>query len=191
MVTVSCPIERLEIRGANAIQNIGGMQTYLRRYLYMAMFDITENDVFDANQGKTEGLKAKNEMAKANDISCFKCCECNKYKNKPQKLESELKPRISPEEKDELRALIGDKETEAKLLKQYRVKYLLELSKDQAKEIRERIKRFKAKTEEIKKQEETIKQDKIAESTVEQKLEQNQTAKIEQKEEIKEEAQNA
>ncbi|MDR1364803.1 MAG: hypothetical protein LBJ32_04175 [Oscillospiraceae bacterium] len=53
MITVSCPIEKLEIRGANTIQALEGMQTYLRRYLYMAMFDITESDVFDASQGKS------------------------------------------------------------------------------------------------------------------------------------------
>jgi len=56
-INIYCPVEKLEIRGANAIQAIGGTQTYMRRYLYMAMFDITENDVFDAVSGKESGKK--------------------------------------------------------------------------------------------------------------------------------------
>ncbi|MDR2074009.1 MAG: ERF family protein [Oscillospiraceae bacterium] len=109
-ISVTSPIEKLEIKGTNAIQAIGGTQTYIRRYLYMAMFDITENDVFDATQIKK-------------------------------------KPGISPDEKDELRTLIGDKNLENKILKQYKVNYLLELSSEQAKEIRERISKFKENQE--------------------------------------------
>ncbi|MDR1240297.1 MAG: ERF family protein [Oscillospiraceae bacterium] len=135
MLIISCPIEKLELRGANAIQALGGTQTYLRRYLYMAMFDITENDLFDSVSGKTE-------VAKTNELR-------NESKNKPPL----KKPGISPEEKDELRALIGDRKTELKLLKQYGVNYLLELNQEQAKEIKERIEKFKAKKEEMKKQE--------------------------------------
>ena len=38
----------LELKGANAIQALGGVQTYLRRYLYMNAFDIVEADMFDS-----------------------------------------------------------------------------------------------------------------------------------------------
>ena len=41
------PIEELELKGANKIQALGGVETYSRRYLYMAAFDIIENDMFD------------------------------------------------------------------------------------------------------------------------------------------------
>ncbi len=50
-VTIESPMCNLEIKGANSVQNLGGTQTYLRRYLYMAMFEIVENDYFDAVQG--------------------------------------------------------------------------------------------------------------------------------------------
>jgi len=56
-VEASTPIEKLEIRGSNSIQAIGGMQTYMRRYLYMLMFDITESDQFDAISGNDEKSK--------------------------------------------------------------------------------------------------------------------------------------
>ena len=42
----------LQLKGTNAIQNQGGKITYLRRYLYMNAFEITENDLFDAVSGK-------------------------------------------------------------------------------------------------------------------------------------------
>lgn len=46
------PTEELELKGCNKIQALGGTQTYLRRYLYMNAFDITENDLFDNIAGK-------------------------------------------------------------------------------------------------------------------------------------------
>ncbi len=43
------PVAELNIAGANSIQNIGGLTTYCRRYLYMIAFEIAENDEFDGN----------------------------------------------------------------------------------------------------------------------------------------------
>lgn len=43
----SSPMRTLELKGANAVQLLGGVETYLRRYLYMAMLDIVEADQFD------------------------------------------------------------------------------------------------------------------------------------------------
>lgn len=42
------PMKELQLKGCNAIQALGGTETYQRRYLYMAAFDIIENDMFDA-----------------------------------------------------------------------------------------------------------------------------------------------
>ena len=55
-IVVTTPTAELIIKGSNAIQALGGMQTYMRRYLYMAMFDICENDTFDAVSGKADKL---------------------------------------------------------------------------------------------------------------------------------------
>lgn len=51
----------LQLKGTNAIQNQGGKITYLRRYLYMNAFEITENDMFDAISGKDEESKKLSE----------------------------------------------------------------------------------------------------------------------------------
>ena len=47
------PSEKVEMKGSNAIQNLGGSNTYLRRYLYLNALEIVENDVYDATSGKT------------------------------------------------------------------------------------------------------------------------------------------
>lgn len=51
-ITFSSPMEELALKAAHPIQNLGGIETYQRRYLYMAAFEIIENDYFDATQGK-------------------------------------------------------------------------------------------------------------------------------------------
>lgn len=47
IVTISSPMRSLSLKGCNEIQSLGGVETYSRRYMYMALFDITENDMFD------------------------------------------------------------------------------------------------------------------------------------------------
>jgi DNA-directed RNA polymerase subunit RPC12/RpoP len=82
-IVITSPTEKLEIKGANAIQALGGVQTYMRRYLYMAMFDICENDVFDAVSGHFEQQK---------NYSCaickkpFEICEINGKKYTPEQV---------------------------------------------------------------------------------------------------------
>jgi hypothetical protein len=49
------PMKDLEIKGANKIQCLGGVETYQRRYLYMSALDITENDMFDPKSGEDKG----------------------------------------------------------------------------------------------------------------------------------------
>lgn len=42
------PVEPSEVKGATAIQNLGAQITYLRRYLLMIAFEISESDTEDA-----------------------------------------------------------------------------------------------------------------------------------------------
>ena len=41
-----------QLKGVHEIQNLGAVETYQRRYLYMVAFEIVEADVLDAVQGK-------------------------------------------------------------------------------------------------------------------------------------------
>ena len=53
-VTYTMPTADFELKGANKIQSIGGVQTYLRRYLYMNAFDIVESDMLDKGNAEVE-----------------------------------------------------------------------------------------------------------------------------------------
>lgn len=53
-VCFTSPIAELELKGCNSIQALGGVHTYLRRYLYMNALEIVEADLFDAVSGKEE-----------------------------------------------------------------------------------------------------------------------------------------
>lgn len=60
MIHFYSPIEKMDLKGVNAVQTLGGTQTYLRRYLYLLCLDIVEADAFDATQGKpVEGEPAQ------------------------------------------------------------------------------------------------------------------------------------
>ena len=65
-IEFTCPVVDLTLKGANAIQNLGGTQTYLRRYLYMNALEIVENDEFDAVIGKeSKDNKSENKLSEA------------------------------------------------------------------------------------------------------------------------------
>lgn len=53
-IDYTMPTADLELKGANKIQSIGGVQTYLRRYLYMNAFDIVESDTLDRGNVEVE-----------------------------------------------------------------------------------------------------------------------------------------
>ena len=50
-VTFTSPMREAVLKGAHPIQNLGAMETYSRRYLYMTAFEIVEADALDATQG--------------------------------------------------------------------------------------------------------------------------------------------
>ena len=47
---------KAELKGCHEIQNLGASETYLRRYLYVAAFEIVEHDALDATTGM-DGIK--------------------------------------------------------------------------------------------------------------------------------------
>ena len=53
------PTTSLELKGCSAIQALGGVNTYCRRYLYLNALEIAENDMLDAKAGDIEEKKKK------------------------------------------------------------------------------------------------------------------------------------
>ncbi|MDP4147109.1 MAG: ERF family protein [Bacillota bacterium] len=46
-IIFSTPVEVTQLKGCNGMQNIGGTQTFARRYLYIMAFEISETDVIN------------------------------------------------------------------------------------------------------------------------------------------------
>ena len=58
-VCVTSPMATAALKGAHDIQNLGAVQTYLRRYLWVTAMEIVESDALDATLGAAEPEKPK------------------------------------------------------------------------------------------------------------------------------------
>lgn len=65
VIVFNAPSEKVEIKGATSVQNLGGEITYLKRYLYQNAYEITEPDLVEgvAQENKTL-LTPKNYIPK-------------------------------------------------------------------------------------------------------------------------------
>lgn len=59
----SSPVAVANMKGAIAIQQIGAMHTYMRRYLWLIAMEICENDEIDATSGKQPETAPKQATA--------------------------------------------------------------------------------------------------------------------------------
>lgn len=57
------PMRELDLKGCNAIQALGGVETYSRRYLYLTAYEIVENDMSDAVSGKEMSKTQKQQSS--------------------------------------------------------------------------------------------------------------------------------
>lgn len=53
-IVFTCPNADITLKGAHAIQNIGAVKTYQRRYLWIDAMEISEHDTIDRSEGKEE-----------------------------------------------------------------------------------------------------------------------------------------
>jgi len=53
-VEFTSPMSRAELKGCHEVQNLGAVQTYLRRYLWTTAFEVVEHDALDATTGNVE-----------------------------------------------------------------------------------------------------------------------------------------
>jgi hypothetical protein len=59
-IEIASPMSSAALKGAHEIQNLGAVQTYLRRYLWVAALEIVEHDAIDSSDKVTdEGIKKK------------------------------------------------------------------------------------------------------------------------------------
>lgn len=50
-ITICSPMADANLKGAHPIQNLGAVQSYQRRYLWLAAMEIVEHDIIDASAG--------------------------------------------------------------------------------------------------------------------------------------------
>jgi len=53
-ITITSPMADAALKSATPVQNLGAIQTYLRRYLWMTAMEIVEHDILDAMTGKID-----------------------------------------------------------------------------------------------------------------------------------------
>ena len=58
-VVISSPMSTAALKGCHEVQNLGAVQTYIRRYLWVTAMEIVEHDVLDATTGESEPDKPK------------------------------------------------------------------------------------------------------------------------------------
>ena len=59
-IIISSPMSTAALKGCHEVQNLGAVQTYLRRYLWVAALEIVEHDALDSSPKLTEeGIKKK------------------------------------------------------------------------------------------------------------------------------------
>ena len=51
-VIITSPMSTAALKGCHEVQNLGAVQTYLRRYLWVAALEIVEHDALDATTGR-------------------------------------------------------------------------------------------------------------------------------------------
>lgn len=56
-LAITSPMGSAALKGCHEVQNIGAVETYQRRYLWVAAFEIVEHDALDATTGKVAPAK--------------------------------------------------------------------------------------------------------------------------------------
>jgi len=57
-ISISSPMVEANLKGAHAIQNLGAVETYQRRYLWMTAMEIVEHDALDSSAPLKDEKKA-------------------------------------------------------------------------------------------------------------------------------------
>jgi len=66
-IVLTSPMGSAALKGCHEVQNIGAVETYQRRYLWVAALEIVEHDALDATSGKDRGVAKISATANAQD----------------------------------------------------------------------------------------------------------------------------
>ena len=63
-LVITSPMSTAALKGCHEVQNLGAVQTYIRRYLWVTALEIVEHDALDATTGAEEPAKPAKPVAK-------------------------------------------------------------------------------------------------------------------------------
>jgi hypothetical protein len=64
VIEFTSPMSTAALKGAHEVQNLGAVETYIRRYLYITAFEIVEADALDKSQGSDDEGREQKKPAK-------------------------------------------------------------------------------------------------------------------------------
>lgn len=65
-IVITSPMSTAQLKGCHEVQNLGAVQTYTRRYLWVAALEIVEHDAVDSSKGTEEDASGRlGEVVKA------------------------------------------------------------------------------------------------------------------------------
>lgn len=68
-ITFTSPMAEANLKGTHPIQNLGAVETYQRRYLYMAALEIVEHDAIDASKPLEDNSKiSRDQLENVQDL---------------------------------------------------------------------------------------------------------------------------
>jgi hypothetical protein len=70
-IEITSPMSEAALKGCHAVQNLGAVQTYIRRYLWVTALEIVEHDAIDSSDGADVEVALKS-IKEAKDIETLK-----------------------------------------------------------------------------------------------------------------------
>lgn len=61
-ITFTSPMSSASLKGCHEVQNLGAVETYIKRYLYQNCFEIVENDALDETMNPNDKTGGNNEI---------------------------------------------------------------------------------------------------------------------------------
>lgn len=65
-IVFASPMSTAELKGCHAVQNLGAVETYIRRYLYITAYEIVESETLDKTMNTNGGQSKKAKNAARN-----------------------------------------------------------------------------------------------------------------------------
>lgn len=121
--TITSPLGSAELKGCHEVQCIGAVETYQRRYLYQAMFDISESDGLNRMQGEQTVQKPEKKPTAAPKPTEPKDTPNVPFPNVKDTAAEELKKKRMAEIKELMNTYSGDKKKTTAGMKAFCEKY--------------------------------------------------------------------